>query len=61
MRCILIDHLRAKGRLKRGGDQTRVEEMMSSFASPVENEQLLAIYEALDALAEEDPEEAPIW
>ena len=60
MRCILIDHLRAKGRIKRGGDQERVDETLSSFAAPAEDDQLLAINDALDELAREDPEAADL-
>ena len=60
MRRILIDHLRAKGRLKRGGGHQRVEETISAFSAPAEDDQLLAINEALDELAREDPDSADL-
>ena len=60
MRRILIDHLRASKRLKRGGDQVRVDETVSAFASPAEDDQLLAIHESIDELAEHDPEGADL-
>jgi len=60
MRCILIDHLRAKARQKRGGNYERVDQTLSSFATPAEDDQLLAINEALDELAKDDPEAADL-
>ncbi len=60
MRRILIDHLRAKGRVKRGGDQQRVDETISAFSAPAEDDQLLAIHDSLDELAEHDPDGADL-
>jgi RNA polymerase sigma factor (TIGR02999 family) len=60
MRLILVEHARARGRLKRGAgaDHTTLSE--SHLAGPVPDERLLAVHEALDALAAEDPEKADI-
>ena len=46
--------------LMRGGDQERVDQTISSLVSPARDEELLAINEALDQLAEEDPESADL-
>jgi RNA polymerase sigma factor (TIGR02999 family) len=55
MRRILVDSARRNGRLKRGGDQERVELSETRIAAPVEDEKLLQVNEALDVLAREDP------
>ena len=55
-----MDHIKAKGRKKRGGDQERVDQTISALASPAEDDELIAINEALDHLAEEDPESADL-
>ena len=60
MRRILIDRMRAKNRVKRGGDQERVEGMDDLIQSPVREDKLLAIDGALDALAQEDPKSADL-
>lgn len=60
MRRILIDRMRAKSRIKRGGDQERVDGMDDLIQSPVREDKLLAIDGALDALAQEDPEGADL-
>ena len=60
MRRVYIDYLRAKGRIKRGGNFDRSDESLSSFASPARDDQLLAIDSALEELEREDPESADL-
>jgi len=60
MRRILVDSARRHSQLKRGGDQERVELCETRIAAPVEDEKLLQINEALDALAREDPLKAEV-
>jgi len=60
MRRILVDSARRNSQLKRGGDQERVELNETRIAAPVEDEKLLQVNEALDALAREDPMKAEV-
>jgi len=60
MRRILVDSARRTNQLKRGGKQERVELSESRVAAPVEEEKLLLVHEALDALALEDPMKAEV-
>lgn len=60
MRRILVDSARRHSQLKRGGDQERVELNETRIAAPVEDEKLLLVNEALDALAREDPVKAEV-
>jgi RNA polymerase sigma factor (TIGR02999 family) len=60
MRRILVDSARRNGQLKRGGNQERVELNETRIAAPVEDEKLLLVNEALDALALEDPMKADV-
>src|SRR5215469_4448862 len=60
MRRILVDNARRHGQLKRGGDQERVELNETRIAAPVEDEKLLLVDEALDALTREDPVKAEV-
>jgi RNA polymerase sigma factor (TIGR02999 family) len=60
MRRILVDNARRNAQLKRGGDQERVELNETRIAAPVEDEKLLQVNEALDALAREDPVKAEV-
>jgi RNA polymerase sigma factor (TIGR02999 family) len=60
MRRILVDSARRHRQLKRGGDQERVEWCATRIAAPVEDEKLLLVNEALDALAREDPVKAEV-
>jgi len=60
MRRILVENARRKLRLKRGGDQARTEFNESAIGSPAEDEKILQIHEALDALAADDPQKAEI-
>ena len=55
-----MDSARRHGQLKRGGDQERVELHETRIAAPVEDEKLLQINEALDALARKDPMKAEV-
>lgn len=60
MRRILVDSARRHGQLKRGGDQERVELNETRIAAPVEDDKLLLVDEALNALAKEDPIKAEV-
>jgi RNA polymerase sigma factor (TIGR02999 family) len=60
MRRILVDSARQRGQLKRGGNQERVELEETRIAAPAEDEKLLLVNEALDALAREDPMNAEV-
>ncbi len=48
MRRILVDRARAKHRLKRGGDRTRVELNEADIATPMSSERIIAVHEALE-------------
>jgi RNA polymerase sigma factor (TIGR02999 family) len=54
MRRILVDRVREKKALKRGGDLMRVELDALELPSPMPDEELLALDEALDRLATVD-------
>jgi RNA polymerase sigma factor (TIGR02999 family) len=60
MRRILVENARRKGRMKHGGDARRVELDESDLATTLPDERLLAIDEALDQLAKEDPPAAEL-
>ena len=63
MRRILIEHARRKKAFKRGGQHHRVEldDVLPPIASPCDNvDDLLALDEALDRLAAEDPAKAEL-
>ena len=60
MRRILVDNARRKGQLKRGSGQENLELKESQIASPVAEDKLLLVHEALDALAKEDPVKAEV-
>ena len=60
MRRILVDSARRKNQLKRGGNQERVEFCETRIAAPDEDDKLLLVNEALDALAREDPMKAQV-
>lgn len=55
MRRILLNRIRDKGRLKRGGKQEHVALEDVEVAAPVPEADLLMLDEALDRLAAEDP------
>jgi RNA polymerase sigma factor (TIGR02999 family) len=60
MRCILVDNARRKLAQKRGGGAQRVELESLEIAAPIPDERLLALDEALDGLAREDPQAAEL-
>lgn len=62
MRRILIDRARRRRRIRHGGDQKRVDMDGMEIAAPAtgNDEKLLEIHEALDALAAEDPGKAEV-
>ena len=60
MRRILVENVRRKLRLKRGGHQERLDADTLDLAVPAEEESTLQVHEALEALAREDPEKAEI-
>ncbi len=60
MRRILIDRARRKHQLRRGGDWQRVDLESVTVAIEDPDETVLAMHEALDRLAEEEPLDAQI-
>jgi RNA polymerase sigma factor (TIGR02999 family) len=60
MRRILVDNARRKRRARHGGDRQRVELDESVPAPPAASEDLLALDEALEKLATEDPPAAAV-
>jgi len=60
MRHILIDSARRKLAVRHGGAQARVDIDDVQIASQVPDEELLAVHEALDKLAAEDPQKAEL-
>ena len=58
MRRILVDHARARGRVKRGGKAIRLQLDEHIALSPGRDEDVLAVDEALHKLAELDPRQA---
>jgi RNA polymerase sigma factor (TIGR02999 family) len=60
MRRILIDRARQKRAVRHGGGQQRVDLEDVAVACPAEDDQLLAVNEALDKLAAEHPVEAEV-
>ena len=60
MRRILIDRARRKRAVRHGGGQVRVDLEQLDVASPDADDQLLAVNDALDKLAAQDPIEAEL-
>jgi RNA polymerase sigma factor (TIGR02999 family) len=60
MRRILIDNARRKKRLKRGGDRKRVTLDDDEFAIETPSDDIIALDEALEKLAAEDPTKADL-
>lgn len=60
MRRILVDNARRKHARRHGGGQVRVDVEGTDIAAPASDEQLLAVHEALDRLAAEDPAKAEL-
>lgn len=58
MRRILIDRARQRQALKRGGNLERVDLDGAEVALPADDETLLAMNDALDSLAQHDPDAA---
>jgi len=58
MRRILIESVRRKARLKRGGLLEQVEFQDTGLPGPVKSEEVLALDEALERFAREEPEAA---
>jgi RNA polymerase sigma factor (TIGR02999 family) len=57
---ILVENARRKGRLKRGGGQMRIELDDPRVVYPEPIDELLAVDEALEQLAREDPQAAQL-
>jgi RNA polymerase sigma factor (TIGR02999 family) len=55
MRRILVDQARRRQAAKRGGDAVCEELHESAIAAPRPSDELLAVHELLDRLAEHDP------
>ena len=60
MRRILVDNARDKLRLKRGGNLQRRERIPVDLLTMASPEEMLAIDDALDALAGDDPQAAEL-
>jgi RNA polymerase sigma factor (TIGR02999 family) len=60
MRHILIDSARRKRAARHGGGQVRVELQDVEIASLADADELLAVHDALDKLAAEDPKKAEL-
>ena len=60
MRRILIDHARARGRQKRGGERTSVPLNVADLATAENSDQILALDEALCRLESQEPEAAQV-
>ena len=60
MRRILVENARRRAREKHGGDRIREELMPSEIAAPEISEDLLALDEALERLAEHDSQAAEL-
>lgn len=60
MRRVRVDHARARGAVKRGGGQRRVELDSSLAAVPEPDLDILALDEALNKLAAKDPDRAKL-
>jgi len=60
MRHILIDSARRKLAVRHGGDRVRVDVAEVDIAAGMDDEELLAVHDALDKLAAEDPQKAEL-
>src|SRR5712664_2231341 len=60
MRRILIENARRKKALRHGAGQARLDIQQVEIAAPAEDDQLLAIDEALDRLTSLDPQRAEL-
>jgi RNA polymerase sigma factor (TIGR02999 family) len=59
MRRILVDHARARGRAKRGGDASSVT-LHTELNAPAQGTDVLALHDALEALAKLDPRQSQV-
>lgn len=60
MRRILVEHARARGRIKRGGDRVRVELRESLIGGGHDLDEVLALDDAFRRLDEQDPRAADV-
>jgi RNA polymerase sigma factor (TIGR02999 family) len=60
MRRILVEHARARRSVKRGGGRAHQQLEQSNLAAPEDSEDLLALDEALDKLAQADKQSAEL-
>jgi RNA polymerase sigma factor (TIGR02999 family) len=60
MRSILVDHARARGRQKRGGEAARIEFHESIHGALDAHDEILSVHEALRKLEEIDPRRARV-
>ncbi len=60
MRRILIDRARRKRAVRHGGGQVKVDIQQLDLAAPGADDQILAVHEALNKLAAQDPVEAEL-
>jgi RNA polymerase sigma factor (TIGR02999 family) len=60
MRRILIEHARAKGRIKRGGSATRIPLNLLDLATEQDPDQILSLDDAMQRLEQESPDVAAI-
>lgn len=60
MRHILVDRARRKGAIRHGGDQARVEFEDALLPAPSDDDQIVAVHEALDRLATQHPTAAEL-
>lgn len=60
MRHVLVDHVRRRGRLKRGGGALALDLEAEEIAAPDRGEELVALDEALDRLESVEPELAQL-
>ncbi len=60
MRRILVDHIRSKNRLKRGGEFQRVDLAEAELAISIPNDQLLDLDDALTEFTKNNPKESEL-
>ncbi len=60
MRRILVENARRKSRQKRGGDGQRIDAPLDEIESPLPDERLLAVDEALERLEQAFPDKAAV-
>jgi RNA polymerase sigma factor (TIGR02999 family) len=60
MRRIMVDHARARRALKRGGEAAKVTLDEAALVTDKHSEELVALHEALERLAAQDPRKSQI-